>query len=114
MTQIPLRFLPQRITLEAAKLGTGRGRSYDAPRENVPALVVDKTTMVTDQRLSSETNGREISSSCHVVMRLEDYVEPGSLVLVWKGTPRERKAEVVAAGGYEHPDAPESAQLWLA
>lgn len=114
MVRIPNMFLPHRIDVQALNpVGSSQGAKYQTKRLDVFAQVLDKVTMVVDQRADSTTFSQSIASSTTVVMQPESYVEPGSLVTVWKGTPRERSMQVVAAGYYRHTIAPESSQLWL-
>lgn len=114
MVRIPNMFLPHRIDIRAVNpVGTSQGASFQPVKPNVRAQVLDKVTMVVDQRSSSETFSQSIASSSTIVVQPEEYVEPGSEIVVWKGTPQERSMHVVAAGYYRHTIAPESAQFWL-
>lgn len=110
--RLPARYLPNTVTLEAYTGPAPRGgRAYAEPVE-VAALVVAKASRRIDDRPSSETAGQEIATSAHIVLQTEHYVPPGSRVLIHAGTPAEALVQVVAAGYYRHPNAPESAQLW--
>lgn len=112
--RIPTSDLPHRVTLEARKeTPASRGSDFQAPRDNIPALVVSKVQLVRDERVDSPTRGAEITSSATVRMWLENYVPPGSMVTIHKGTPAERKAQVVAANYNSHHIAPESSKLFL-
>lgn len=112
--KIPRRLLEHRVDIEPIdRIGSSVGATYGAKRLEVRALVIEKRSRVVDQRAGSETEGTEILSSGHILLRAEDYVSPGSLVTVWAGTPMERTGEVLAAGYNMHSIAPESAQLWI-
>lgn len=77
-----------------------------------PAIVDEKQRLVRDQR-TGDGHGAEVSSSGIVFLFLEDYVKPGSDVLIRKGTPAERRANVIAVAYYDHPEAPEHVELFL-
>jgi hypothetical protein len=81
---------------------------------DVHALVVMKESLVVDQRVYSETRGAEVTSAAQLLVQPEDYIPPGSLVTIYKGTPRERTSEVIATAFLEHSIAPSQAQAWLA
>lgn len=110
--RLPTRFLPHTVTLEAYTGPNPRGGRAYADPVDVAALVVAKASRRIDDRPSSETAGQEIATSAHIVVQPEHYVPPGSRVTIHAGTPAERVVQVVAAGYYRHPQAPESAQLW--
>lgn len=113
MSRIPNRLLEHSITVRALRaVGSSVGDKFEAavPRK---AIVVDKRTKVRDQREGSATKGEEIMANTHVLVQPEHYVTPGSLVVVWPGTPMEREGEVVATAYGKHSIAPSSAQFWL-
>jgi len=112
--RIPARYLPNTVTLEAYTGPQPRGgRTYAAP-VNVAAVVVAKSSRRIDARPDSETNGQEVTTSAHIVVDFDAYVPPGSRVTIHAGTPAAQVVQVVEAGYYRHPSAPESAQLWTA
>ena len=89
------------------------GSKYGTVLVDVHALIVDKARLVVDQRVDSDTHGAEVLSDTHVLVQPEDYVTPGSLITVWKGTPREHTSQVASTAYARHSIAPESAQAWL-
>src|SRR5690606_9651991 len=89
------------------------GARFYPDRPDVKCVIADKVTKVLDARSASETRGQEILASAHIVMHPEDWVPPGSLVVMWQGTPMERVAEVVATAIANAKSTPESAQVWV-
>lgn len=112
--RIPDSVLEHRVDVERRQpVGGSYGPRFDALVAGVHALVVDKAELVIDQRQESDTYGTQITASTQVLLQPEDYVGPGSRVTVWKGTPQERRLQVVAAAFLQHSKAPSQAQAWL-
>lgn len=112
--RLPDRLLEHRVTLRPIlPVGSSGRPRYAGDIRNVHALVVEKAEDVTDQRPTSESNGGTITATGHIVMQIESWVPPESLVIVWEGTPQERTATVVATLNMPSKRAPASAQLWF-
>lgn len=112
--RIPDELLEQRVDVEPLlAVPPSSGSRFGTLEADVHAIVVDRAKLVIDQRVDSETHGAEVLAETHVLVQPENYITPGSLVTVWKGTARERKLEVVATAYARHSTAPESAQAWL-
>lgn len=112
MARIPNHLLQHRVNIRPRRTLPGStGDKYLPTVSAVPAIVVDKVQTVTDQR--EATKGQAVVSATHVLVQPEQFVQPGSLVTVWPGTPMAREAEVVAVAYARHTIAPESAQFWL-
>lgn len=112
--RIPDSVLEHRVDLiPRLEVGTSHGASFGAVRADRPALVVDAEELVVDGRAASGTYGQQITSSARILLQPEDYVPPGSKVVLHKGTPAERTRFVVRTAYLEHTIAPSQAQAWL-
>lgn len=112
--RIPDRILEHRVDIRPVlAVRQPDGDRHGTSIADVHALVVAKEAQVVDARIGSETRGALVASSAHILLQPEDYAAPGSLITIWKGTPLERTAEVVAAAYLEHTKAPSQAQAWL-
>lgn len=113
MVRLRARHLPHRVDLQ---LPGGEGAEADVPgdeRVNRPAYVEQKTRLVVDRRAESPSLGQEITATTFVVLLPEDDVPPRTNVTVWKGTPRERTAEVVDVAFFDYAGTPSHVELYL-
>lgn len=97
-------------------IATGRGADGAVPGTPLlgrAAIVDEKVKLVEDQRDGAEP-GTQVNTTAHVFLLLEDYVKPGSDVVLRPGSPVERRAQVVASAYYDHPSGPEHVELWVA
>ena len=110
MSRIPDRLLEHTVTLRGRRpIPSSTGQKY-LPAVITRSITVAKTKTVIDQR--DETRGQEVVSDTHVLVQPEFWVPPGSLMIVWPGTPQERTLEIVACAIGRHSIAWESAQFW--
>lgn len=97
--------LPHRVGLRAMT-GYNASGAVHAAAVTRPAHVEEKASLRIDERTGSETAGTEITMGVRVIVQLEDYRAPGSLV-EWNG----RTLTVANAARFEHPYAPSHADL---
>jgi len=112
MRRLRARDLPHRINITRLTGGGAEGQSWADPVLDRPAYVEQKTRLVVDRRSTSSTAGQEVTASTFVILLADDDVQPGSLVTVWKGSSRERQAEVIDSAFYAHPKAPGHVEVW--
>lgn len=111
MARLRAKHLPH--TVDVARL-TGEGAEGEtwASETDLPAYVEQKSKLVVDRRSTSETFGQEITATTFVVLLATDDVVPRSTVTVWRGTSRERTAEVITSAFFDYPRAPGHVELW--
>lgn len=115
MARLKAKHLPHRVDI-VRLLGEGaEGETWSDPDTDRPAYVEAKARLVVDRRTTSSTNGQEITSSMFVVLLPTDDVLPRSTVTVFKGTPRERTAEVIDSAWFDYnAKTPNHVELYLA
>lgn len=113
MARLRKKHLPHRVDLKPLEGEGARGPVYADLIPNTPAYVEQKTRIVVDRRRGSSTFGQEVQSTTFVVLLLENDVEPGTKVTVWKGTPRQRTSEVVDSARFEYSRTPGHVELFL-
>lgn len=109
----PISLLRKRVTLIPFTGDTAEGDAYGDPTGDVPAYVEQRSHMVVDRRLGSETFGQEISSDTLVIVPLEYDCPPRTKVTVWAGTPRERTSQVILSERFDDRDIPSHIELHL-
>jgi len=112
--QIPDLFLEQRIRVRRRQTyGDANGPLWDAETGDIPAQVVEESSLVSDDRSEAQTRGSQILSTGYVLVQAEQYIPVGSLVRTWIGTPMERTVEVVKTAYLEHSQVPSYARAWV-
>lgn len=113
MARLKAKHLPHRVDI-VRLLGEGaEGETWSDPDTDRPAYVEQKTRLVVDRRTTSSTNGQEVTSTVFVVLLPTDDVQPRSTVTVFKGTPRERTAEVIDSAWFDYnPKTPNHVELY--
>lgn len=112
--RIPQKYLEHTVVVQRLlRVPSKTTGKYAAPIR-VACLVVEKTTLVKDQRVGSqgETRDAEIQSTAQVLFQPESRVPLGSLLTLWPGTPNERTAQIVSDAYGQHSIAPSSWQAW--
>lgn len=99
-------FYPHRVLVRDPLGAAGFGQSW-APARELPAEVKDTQSVV------RAADGAERASSTQVTVDLSAAVALEALVTVWKGTPREREARVIAVGTSDNTDSPLDSFLLL-
>jgi hypothetical protein len=107
------KHLPHRVDLQFPGGETAEGTTVGELREDRPAYVEQKTRLVVDRRAESPNLGAEVTATTFVVLLPVDDVPPGTVVTVWKGTPRERTAEVIDAAFFDYNGTPGHVELYL-
>lgn len=106
---IPQRMMPHGglVTFEAKTGHSGNGTTFADPVTPERACIQEK------RRLVKGSASEEVSTAS--VWLDPEYQPPvGSKVTIWKGTPRERTAELLASTYWEHgPGLPEHVELFL-
>lgn len=112
--RIPAKYLEHTVIVERLLRVPSTTTGKYAPPATVPCLVVEKNTLVRDQRVQTtgETRDAEIQSSAQVLFQPEARVPLGSRLTLWPGTPNQRKVEIVADAFGVHSIAPSSWQAW--
>lgn len=105
------RDLPHRADLTRLVSEGAEGEVWETTSDR-PAYVEQKTKLVIDRRSTSPTVNTEVTASTFIVLLSVDDVLPRSTVTVWKGTPRERTAEVINSAYFDHPRGPGHVELW--
>jgi hypothetical protein len=113
MMQIPDLFLEQRVRVRRRLGYDANGALYDPEGGDIPALVVDESSLVSDERSESPTRGSQILATGYVLVQADQYIPPGSLVRTWIGTPMERTGEVVKTAYLEHSQVSAYARAWV-
>ena len=90
-------FYPHEVDIEPHRAGGGMGPGFGAA-ERRAAEVLD------EQRVVLDTEGAERVSNTQVTVPLEHAVPPQSRVTVWPGTPRARRAAVIAVALNDNRD----------
>ena len=115
MARLRARHLPHRIDITRLTGEGAEGPVWAAPDLSRPAYVEQKSKLVIDRRSTSATHGQEIIVTAWAVLLPEDDTAPSSKVLMFKGTPREREAEVVGSDLYDYnADTPNHVEIYLA
>lgn len=107
MSRIPEFVLRHTVTLRTLVAASARGGDTFADPINRRAQVDERTSLRLDARPDSPTAGTEIPMQVQVIMQLEHYLEPGSLI-EWRGRP----LVVANASRHEHDFGPSNAELW--
>lgn len=112
--RIPAAYLEHTVLVERLLPVPGRTGDRFGPAIPVSCLVVEKNTMVRDQRVGSEgaTRDVDVQSGAQVLFQPEARVPIGSRLTLWPGTANERKVEIVADAFGQHSIAPSSWQAW--
>lgn len=105
------RDLPHRADLTRLVSEGAEGEVWET-RPDRPAYVEQKAHLVIDRRSTSPTVNTEVTAPTFIVLLSVDDVLPRSTVTVWKGTPRERVAEVIDSAFYSHPRGPSHVELF--
>lgn len=105
------RDLPHRVDLTRLTGEGAEGETWATTLDR-PAYVEQKSKLVVDRRTTSTTAGQEITASTFIVLLSRDDVLPRSTITVFKGTPRERTAEVIDSAWFDHPKAGGQVELW--
>lgn len=114
MPKLRKKHLPHRVDITRLTGEGPEGETWADPDTNRPAYVEQKSRLVVDRRSTSATAGQEITSTTFVALLLEDDAAPGSLVTVWKGTPRERTSTVIDSAYFDYkPKTPNHVELYL-
>jgi len=113
MARLRAKHLPHRIIITRLTGEGAEGATWAAPDTGRPSYVEQKAKLVIDRRSTSPTAGQEVMSSAFVVILTDDDVLPGSLVTVWKGTPRESELTVITSALFEYPRTPSHVELYL-
>lgn len=113
MARLREKHLPHRIDITRLTGEGAEGETWAAPVLARPAYVEQKSRLVVDRRSTSPTAGQEVTSTAFVVLLLVDDVLPRSRVTVWKGTPRERQAEVIDSAYFDYRGTPSHVELYL-
>ncbi|MDY7542603.1 MULTISPECIES: hypothetical protein [unclassified Cryobacterium] len=113
MARLRKKHLPHRIDITRLTGEGAEGDTWAAPVADRPAYVEGKAARVIDRRSTSPTAGQEIVTSAFIVLLLDDDVLPRSTVTVFKGTPRERTAEVISSAFFDYPRTPSHVELYI-
>lgn len=113
MARLRKKHLPHRIDITRLAGEGAEGDTWADPDTDRPAYVEQKSKLVVDRRSTSSTFGQEITSTAFVVLLTSDDVLPRSTVTVFKGTPRERTADVIESAFFDYPRAPSHVELFL-
>ncbi|TFC92043.1 MULTISPECIES: hypothetical protein [Cryobacterium] len=113
MARLRARHLPHRIDITRLTGEGAEGATWAAPDLTRPAYVEQKAKLIVDRRSTSPTAGQEVTSSAFLVILTDDDVLPGSLITVFKGTARERQAEVIDSAFFDYPRTPSHVELYL-
>ncbi|WP_120338128.1 hypothetical protein [Cryobacterium soli] len=113
MARLKAKHLPHRIDITRLTGEGAEGPVWAAPDLLRPAYVEQKSKLIVDRRSTSSTAGAEVTSSEFIVILTEDDVLPGSQVTVYKGTPRERTADVLSSAFFDYPRTPSHVEIWL-
>ena len=111
MARLREKHLPHRADITRLTGEGAEGETWATTLDR-PAYVEQKSKLVVDRRTTSTTAGQEVTASTFVVLLTEDDVLPRSTITVFKGTPRERTAEVIDSAFFSHPRAPSHVELW--
>lgn len=113
MPRLRKKHLPHTVDIERMTGAGPEGETWETVTDR-PAYVEQKSRLVVDRRSTSATAGQEITSTTFVALLLEDDAAPGSLVTVWKGTPRERTSAVIDSAYFDYkPETPNHVELYL-
>lgn len=113
MPRLRKKHLPHTVDIERMTGAGPEGETWETVTGR-PAYVEQKSRLVVDRRSTSPTAGQEITSTTFVVLLPEDDAAPGSLVTVWKGTPRERTSAVIDSAYFDYkPKTPNHVELYL-
>jgi hypothetical protein len=112
--RIPGKYLEHTVIVERLLRVPSKTTGKFAAPIRVSCLVVEKNTLVKDQRVQTtgETRDAEIQSSAQILFQPESRVPLGSRVTIWPGTVNERKVEIVSDAFGQHSIAPSSWQAW--
>lgn len=112
--RIPSKYLEHTVLIERLRDVPSRTGDRFGPAYIVQCIVVEKNSMVRDQRVGSEgaTRDVDVQSSAQVLFQPEARVPVGSRLTLWPGTPNQRKVEIVADAYGVHSIAPSSWQAW--
>jgi hypothetical protein len=109
MRRLPARFLPHRRLISyKPKLGeTAYGPKYG------PEVVCERGRISDHRKLVRSRDGREVISESRVALDPEHDVPDGSLVTIYRGTPRERETTVIVSSLADEPSLPSFIELAL-
>lgn len=114
MPRLRPKHLPHLVDLREPGGETAEGTIPGVLRTGRPAYVEQKTRLVVDRRAQSPSLGTEVTSTTFVVLLPDDDVTPGTVVTVWKDTPRERTSEVIDSAFFDYRGTPSHVELYLA
>lgn len=112
--RIPSKYLEHTVLVEPLLRVPSRTTVQFGAARQVRCIVVEKNTMVKDQRVGSEGQTRDVDvqSSAQVLFQPEQRVPLGSRITLWPGTVNERKVEIVSDAYGVHSIAPSSWQAF--
>lgn len=113
MARLRKKHLPHRIDVTPFGGDGAEGDIWEGKREDRPAYVEQRARLRVDRRSTSPTSGQEITSSTFIVVLTDDDCAPRSRVTIWKGTPRERTAEVIDSAFFDYRGTPSHVELYL-
>ncbi len=113
MARLRKKHLPHRVDLRDLAGEGAEGIVRGPVRADRHAYVEQKTRLVVDRRGESPTIGQQVTSTTFVVLLPEDDAAPRTEVTVWKGTARERTAQVIDTAYFEYRGTPSHVELYL-
>lgn len=112
--RIPSKYLEHTVLVERLLRVPSKTTGKFAAPVQVSCLVVEKNTLVRDQRVGSEGQTRDVDvqSSAQVLFQPEQRVPLGSRITLWPATVNERTVEIVSDAYGVHSIAPSSWQAF--
>lgn len=109
MTRPPAYIFAHTVDITPRPTRGSGGMIPGVPRLQRPAFIDDNAVTVTDER--DGQSGQEVTGGGTVHTYLEDYAAPGSTMVLRPGTPAAKMVTVVKASYFDHPQAPEHAEM---